>query len=78
MILKSDQEPSTMALKRFIKERLKDKVMMEESPVGEHQANGSVENAVRRVQGMCRTAKHTLEARCGMKTGGYHCVAPWV
>jgi hypothetical protein len=38
MILKSDQEPSIVALRRGIKEGLRGKIMEEESAVGEHQA----------------------------------------
>ena len=34
----------------------------EESPVGESQSNGEVENAIQRVQGMYRTMKDDLEA----------------
>ena len=37
----------------------------EESPVGEHQSNGEIENAVGRVQGQYRSIKHGLEARIG-------------
>ena len=40
VILKSDQEPSIMAMKGAIRERLRGDVIMEESPVGEHQSNG--------------------------------------
>ena len=42
VILKSDQEPSILALKREIKERLRGTVKTEESPVGEHQSNGEI------------------------------------
>ena len=51
MILKSDQEPSIMAIKRDVKGRLRGTIKTEESPVGEHQSNGEVENGVQRVQG---------------------------
>jgi hypothetical protein len=40
--LKSDQQPSIVALKREIKERMRGTVKTEESPVGEHQSNGEV------------------------------------
>ena len=38
------------------------------SPVGESQSNGRVENAVQRVQGLIRTLKGALERRLNTKT----------
>ena len=50
LILKSDQERSIKALKDAVKERMMDiELVLEESPVGEHQSNGEVENAVKRM-----------------------------
>ena len=72
LILKSDQEPSIMALKRELKERIKGTVKMEESPVGEHQSNGMVENGVQRIQGQFRVRRHALEARYKERIGGNH------
>ena len=48
-IFKTDQEPSIMALKDRIIETLGTKVeiLPEESPVGDHQANGEIENAIK-------------------------------
>ena len=39
----------------------------EESPVGESQSNGEVENAIQRIQGMYRTMKDDMEANLGQK-----------
>ena len=44
----------------------------EESPVGESQSNGEVENAIQRVQGMYRTMKDDLEANLGEKVPEDH------
>ena len=71
VIMKSDQEPSIMALKREIKERMRGTVKTDESPVGEHQSNGEIEKAVWGIQGQYRTIKHGLEARVGEKIKGY-------
>ena len=46
VIIKSDQEPSIIALKEAVKRELEMEVSFEESPVGEHQSNGAIENAV--------------------------------
>ena len=70
MILKSDQEHSVMALKAGVRDRVAGTVRFEESPVGEHQANGDAENAVQRIQGQFRTIKYGLECRIGSKDKG--------
>ena len=40
-------------------------LILEESPVGEHQSNGEVENDIRRIQGQVRSMKDGLETRIG-------------
>ena len=48
LILKSDNEPAILALKNEVKAQAKDvEIIMQESPTGDHSANGSVEVAVR-------------------------------
>ena len=39
------------------------KVVIEESPVGESQSNGEVENAIKEIQGHFRTVKAQIQAR---------------
>jgi hypothetical protein len=78
MILKSDQEPSIVALRRGIKEGLRGNIMEEESAVGEHQSNGEVENAIQRTQGHFRTVRLALEARYKRRIRGDHHVLPWM
>ena len=53
MFVKSDQEPATLDLLRTaMRERAETiQVIPEESPVGEHQSNGKIENTVRIVEG---------------------------
>ena len=46
IILKSDQEPSIMALKLLVKNAMDIQIIKEESPAYDHQSNGDVENVV--------------------------------
>ena len=45
---------------------------MEEVPVGDHQANGLAENAIKNVQGQFRVIKDALESRHGRRIDGEH------
>ena len=78
VILKSDQEPSIVALKSAVKRELELEVSFEESPVGEHQSNGAVENATKRVQGQIRTVRDALESRIGERVKGGDNVFTWL
>ena len=40
-------------------------IILEEVPVGDHQANGLAQNAVKNVQGQFRVIKDALESRHG-------------
>ena len=51
IILKSDNESSILALKQAVKDSTNIEVILEESPVGDHQANGEIENAIKRFAG---------------------------
>jgi hypothetical protein len=70
VILKSDGEPSVMALKEAVRVESECEVVPEESPVGEHQSNGGAEAAVRVVQGQVRAMQDALESRLGKRMGG--------
>ena len=73
MELRSDQEPSIKALKARVKEEMPSiDIVLEESPVGEHQSNGEVENAAGRIQGQYRTIKSDVETQFGHKIKGTH------
>ncbi len=63
IILKSDQEPAILKLKEAVKREFGNNQKTEDSPVGEHQSNGFVENAIKRVQGQIRTNLDALESR---------------
>ena len=83
-ILKSDQEPAILALKNMIKQQVEQgdrsvkKVVIEESPVGESQSNGDVENAIKEVQGHFRTVKAQVQARYKTVISEAHPILTWL
>ena len=51
IVFKSDQEPAILALKQAVRESMATvEFVMEESPVEEHQSNGTIEVTVREIQ----------------------------
>ena len=78
VVMKSDGEPAIVALKDAVKRESEVEIVPEESPVGEHQANGEVEAAVKQVQGQFRTTNDALDTRYGIRIGGDHCAVPWL
>ncbi len=46
--------------------------------VGDHQASGLAENAVKNAQGQFRVIKDALKSRHGRRVDGEHQVAPWM
>ena len=49
IIMKSDNEPAILALQEAVRRETDVEIVMEEVPVGDHQANGLVENAIKNV-----------------------------
>ena len=78
IVLKSDNEPAILALKEAVRKETDVEIVTEESPVGDHQANGLAENAVKNVQGQFRVMKDALESRHGRIIEGEHPAAPWL
>ena len=66
VILKSDQEPSIVALCDAVKNGWHGEVVPEASPKGESKSNGEVERAVQSVHGLARTLKDFLEQESGI------------
>ena len=66
VILKSDQEPSIVALCDAVKNGWHGEVVPEASPKGESKSDGEVERAVQFVHGLARTIKDFLEQRSGI------------
>ena len=78
VVLKSDGEPAIVALKQRVKQERPERIVLEESPVKESQANGAIENAIRQVQGQIRATKDCLESRLGAKITGEDTIFPWL
>ena len=66
VILKSDQEPSIVALCDALKNGWHGEIVPEASPKGETKSNGEVERAVQSVHGLPRTHKDFLEQQSGI------------
>ena len=78
IIFKSDQENSIKALKQAVRDTTSVEILMEESPVGEHQANGSIENAINDIKSQFRTLKDAMDTRYQHKYDGNHSSIPWL
>ena len=73
MIFKSDQEPAILALKQPVRESMPTvEFVMEESPVEEHQLNGTIEVTVREIQKQVREMKSALEERMKCEVPSRH------
>ena len=78
MIFKGDQEPALQTFMERTGMLCGDQVVQERSPVGESQSNGSVENAVLRIQGLYRTHRSALESKYGQRIPPEHPVLVWM
>ena len=76
-VLKTDTERSLVALRNEVQARLPG-VGFEDAVKGESEANGPIENAVGKLQGMCRTLKSALEANYGAAISSRHPILPWL
>ena len=65
--LKTDQEPAMISLQGAIQDLRPKEVIQVNSPVGESESNGRVENAIRRVQEKSRALRHQLETNIKTK-----------
>ena len=79
-IFKSDQEPAILALKERIIEVLgkKYEVLRKESPVGDHQANGEIENAIKELEKQIRVLKIALEQKIPQVLKDDHPLMAWI
>ena len=82
LLAKSDNEPALLDLKR---KAIAEAALLHgkdiepiESPVGESQSNGFVENAVRDLKGMARTLKFAAEELHNTSIGQQHPCLPWL
>jgi len=78
---KSDEEAALLKVKKAVMERLKQEgveVTPKESPVGDHQANGLAEVAVRELKICVRAVKFALEDKIGQELAGSHPILTWI
>ena len=78
IVLRSDEESNIMALGTAVKREAEIDIVSEQTAVGDHQANGSIENAVRQIAGQFRTIKDGLETRINHKIKGEMSIVPWM
>ena len=78
VILKSDGESSMTALKDAVNASCDVSMGVEVSPMGDSQANGDVERAIRTVQGQVRTMKSALDGNYKTEFGDNHALIPWL
>ena len=80
LIFKSDQKPSVLNLKNKVVDEVGSShdVIMEGSPVHQHQSHGVVERAVRTVGGVIPTHKLALEQSCSKELEGNFVVILWL
>ena len=79
MVLKSDQEPAILALKRAVARRLpRREIIMEESPATGHQANGEAEAAVRELGKQIRVMKGFVEKKYNKELPTRHPLLAWL
>ena len=78
-VFKSDQEPSILALKNRVVETLgkKCEVILEESPVDDHQANGEIENCIKELEKQIRVLKLGLEQKMQLTLKDDHPMMAW-
>lgn len=53
-------------------------IVLEEAPVGDHEANCSIEDAMNNLQGQLRVLKDALESRLGGRIAEEHVIVPWL
>ena len=78
IILKCDQEGPIVAVQRRVMQDRRAPTTPQNSPVGESQSNGAVENAIKRVQGQLRTLKLATEKRIRKRITSEHPAFAWL
>ena len=76
---KSDQEPAIVDVQRaVIAKRGNALTIPVNSPVGDSQSSGRLDNAIKKVRNMVKTILSSLESRWGVRVARDHPVYPWV
>ena len=78
IVIRSDQEPAILDIKREIGKRFSGEAVPEESFTKDSASNGMIENAVREIQGMIRTIKDYVEYHIGKKINKRCPILDWL
>ena len=78
VVLKSDQEPSMLSLKKAVAIARQGETCPIESPVRESKSNGAMERTIRTWQGQLRTLRSSLEAKLGVRLPAEHVLTEWM
>eukprot|EP00434_Breviolum_minutum_P042976 symbB.v1.2.038276.t1/scaffold5896.1/size48089/1 len=78
VVMQSDGEPSIVALKTAAADAAGVECVPRESAVGEHQANGLVENACKEIKRQVRVARSALEEKVGRPLSDSDPVLAWL
>ena len=78
MVSKGDQEPALRVFMDRVKMVSGDQCSLEESPVGESQSNGAIENAIQGIQGQFRSMRSDLESCYNRIIPSSHPSRPWL
>ena len=76
--MKSDTEPAILALRDSVSRKCNAEVITEDTPVGDHQSNGGIENAVKNIRGMIRTVRDAVEESMGEPIKDDSVLMPWL
>ena len=76
--LKSDQEPSIVNIQTAVQEIRPGMVIPTNSPLGESQCNGRVENTMRRIQEKAKALRHQLEYHIKCKVPDEAPIKSWL
>ena len=80
IVLKSDQEPAIVEVMKAVQKGRESDYgsAMDNSRIGDSDSKGTIESAVKSVEGMVRTLKVALEERIGQKVQLSDPVMPWI
>ena len=78
LILKSDGEPAIVAVRKALERCHGGRITPEQPPAGEHQANGTAEEAGRTIRDHARVLKIDLQLKLGRKIEVSEPIMPWL
>ena len=77
--IRSDQDPAIVDVQRAVMaKRGNAPTILVDSPAGDSQSNGRVENEIKKVRNMVKALLSSLESRWGVRVARDHRVYPWV